>query len=121
MSPRSVSFLSLLSNVKTAKLKTVSPKLNKYPQGYPGDAAGTFPLAERCFKPQGTRFRYQCHYCSAVFKEQEGICGSCDHERCSECARYPSKRVKVQPVDSLMDSVSQKLGMVDITSQAAVV
>ena len=107
--------------MKLAKLKPPRPKPHKYPRGYPGDAQATFPLAERCFRPIRMRFRYHCHACSTVFQRRENICGACGHERCPLCLRHPPKRIKTEPVEALMDRVSQKLAGVDIASPAAAV
>ena len=104
-----------------AVLNVARPKLNKYPGGYPGDTEETFPLAERSFKSIRTRFRYQCHSCSTIFKEHEKICASCQHELCPECPRHPPKKIRTQPVEALMERVAQKLAVVDITSQASAV
>lgn len=49
---------------------------------------------DRVEKRQRMRVRYTCHSCQNVFGRDK-ICSRCSHDRgkCTECVRYPAKRV----------------------------
>jgi len=46
---------------------------------------------ERVNKKIRMRVRYTCHNCNTTFGHDK-ICASCQHRRCSQCARYPPKK-----------------------------
>ncbi|KAI9862074.1 MAG: hypothetical protein M1813_004846 [Trichoglossum hirsutum] len=97
------------------------PKLKKYPDGYPGDAE---PEPEkvrpaRTFKKIRRRVRWNCHLCQSLFTEGSKNCGSCGHERCSECTREPPKRTKPPPDPEVVKSVAEKLEAMQLGTQAS--
>ncbi|KAL9116918.1 MAG: hypothetical protein Q9187_006552 [Circinaria calcarea] len=90
------------------------PKLNKWPNGYPGDKEETYPLAERQLRAIRTRIRWECHSCKVMFKDHEKTCGSCQHRLCDQCKRHPPKRVKLQPDEGVVKSMEEKLAKVNL-------
>jgi len=90
------------------------PKLQKFPNGYPGDTIETYPFAERTLRPIRTRTRYQCHECKKMFLEHEKICGGCKHERCEHCVRQPPKKIKLEPAPEVLQSVEQRMGRMQL-------
>jgi hypothetical protein len=76
-----------------------SPKLHKYPHGYPGDVeaetegeeAGPPGVAmkERVYKKTRMVVRWYCHECQTLFIRRSRRCDSCSHERCLDCKRVP--------------------------------
>jgi hypothetical protein len=67
---------------------------------------------ERVQKAIRMRVRYTCHSCRTVFGHDK-VCLSCNHSRCSDCIRYPPKKVKqprVDPASAAVDPAHSTLG-----------
>lgn len=114
-----VSTTNLLPCMRRCILTIYRPKTSKYPEGYPGDAEETFPLALRELRRIRTRVRWTCHACQTVFKDHEKICGSCSHERCNECGRQPPKKVRAPLDEAAVQSISEKMKSVQLSPQAS--
>jgi rRNA maturation endonuclease Nob1 len=83
------------------------PKLRKYPYGYPNDVFG-----------DKTAY-YTCHECEKVFPLDEAKCANCTHEKCTECARAPPRKVEAQPDPEVLRRVEERLAQLALTSAAA--
>lgn len=71
-----------------------SAKLDKYPNGYPGDAQPPeFEVVidgkRRTFRKARMKVRWRCQVCDNLFSQGSKICESCKHERCQDCKREP--------------------------------
>lgn len=83
-----------LSNPKpintVAKLTNAhSPKLDKYPDGYPGDVDPPPEPPARTWKKPRLRVRYTCHQCATLYRSGQKSCAGCGQERCAETLREP--------------------------------
>ncbi|KAI9821514.1 MAG: hypothetical protein M1826_000636 [Phylliscum demangeonii] len=105
-------------HVRCSKCPRDPPKLHKYPNGYPGDAApedeaapGPAPprIKERTFKKVRMPVRWFCHDCDHLFIQRDKSCPGCDHQRCDQCRRVPPKKVKLPPDEAVVKSVEAKL------------
>ncbi|OBT62771.1 hypothetical protein VE03_07715 [Pseudogymnoascus sp. 23342-1-I1] len=83
------------------------PKLNKFPYGYPNDVFGE------------KNAYYTCHSCEKVFPLDEIKCTNCTHEKCTECARAPPRKIEPQPDPEVLRRVEEKLAQLGIESAAA--
>ncbi|KFY52960.1 hypothetical protein V496_08029 [Pseudogymnoascus sp. VKM F-4515 (FW-2607)] len=83
------------------------PKLDKYPYGYPNDVFG-----------DKTAY-YTCHSCENVFPLDESKCLNCTHEKCTECARAPPRKIEPQPDPEVLRRVEEKLAQLALGSSAA--
>ncbi|KAK2841536.1 hypothetical protein FQN49_006163 [Arthroderma sp. PD_2] len=91
-------------------------KLNKYPDGYPGDAEPPFEPQERVWRKPRRRVRWTCHECSSMFTGGEKTCLQCQHERCNDCIRDPPKKIKPEPDPEILRRVEEKLALIDVSS-----
>lgn len=73
----------LLSN------QSYSAKLDKYPDGYPGDAEPPDERPHRVWKKPRMRVRYFCHKCDTFYAPGENICASCGEEKGPNSRRDP--------------------------------
>ncbi|KAF2871716.1 hypothetical protein BDV95DRAFT_47404 [Massariosphaeria phaeospora] len=89
-------------HIRCTKCPREPAKLNKWPNGYPGDvdadsdagADAELEKAKRIWKRPRTRVRWECEECHSLFMEGSPQCPGCGHERCEKCTRNPLKRVK---------------------------
>ncbi|KAF2838744.1 hypothetical protein M501DRAFT_934494 [Patellaria atrata CBS 101060] len=98
------------SHVRCTKCPREPAKYQKWPQGYPGDEAYNssdeegFNKVEQWKPPRRTyrkprqRVRWNCQNCDTLFVSRERNCAKCGHERCENCKRSPSKKIKQEPV-----------------------
>ncbi|EZF74561.1 hypothetical protein H105_03762 [Trichophyton soudanense CBS 452.61] len=91
-------------------------KMDKYPDGYPGDAEPPFEPQERVWRKPRRRVRWTCHECSSMFTGGEKICLQCHHERCGDCIRDPPKKIKPEPDPEILRRVEEKLALIDVSS-----
>ncbi|EFR00234.1 hypothetical protein MGYG_03237 [Nannizzia gypsea CBS 118893] len=91
-------------------------KIDKYPDGYPGDAEPPFEPQERIWRKPRRRVRWTCHECSSMFTGGEKICLQCHHERCGGCIRDPPKKIKPEPDPEILRRVEEKLALIDVSS-----
>ncbi|KFY37890.1 hypothetical protein V494_04597 [Pseudogymnoascus sp. VKM F-4513 (FW-928)] len=82
------------------------PKLHKFPYGYPNDVFGE------------KNAYYTCHACEKVFPLDETKCANCTHEKCTECARAPPRKVDPQPDPEVLRRVEEKLAQLALDSSA---
>ncbi|OBT42587.1 hypothetical protein VE00_07109 [Pseudogymnoascus sp. WSF 3629] len=83
------------------------PKLNKFPYGYPNDVFGE------------KNAYYTCHECEKVFPLDEAKCINCTHEKCTECARAPPRKIEPQPDPEVLRRVEEKLAALALSSAEA--
>ncbi|KFY87714.1 hypothetical protein V500_06806 [Pseudogymnoascus sp. VKM F-4518 (FW-2643)] len=83
------------------------PKLNKFPYGYPNDVFGE------------KNAYYTCHECEKVFPLDEAKCLNCTHEKCTECARAPPRKIEPQPDPEVLRRVEEKLAALALSSAEA--
>ena len=95
------------------------PKLDKYPDSYPGDREEMYPLVTRHRKKIRVHVRWTCHTCQASFKDGEKTCAGCGHQRCDECPRHPPKKVKTEFEEEAVRSVEEKLKNLGLSPQAS--
>lgn len=66
-----------------------SAKLDKYPDGYPGDAEPPDERPQRVWKKPRMRVRYFCHKCDTFYVPGENICTTCGEEKGPNSRRDP--------------------------------
>ncbi|KAJ5356348.1 hypothetical protein N7517_010957 [Penicillium concentricum] len=84
-------------------------KLDKYPDGYAGDADPPKPRPERTFKKTRRRVHYECHVCQTWFQGNAETCLKCGQAKCDETRRIPPKKVKPEPSPEVLKSIEEKL------------
>ncbi|KAJ5492393.1 Zinc finger FYVE/PHD-type [Penicillium expansum] len=84
-------------------------KLDKYPDGYPGDAHPPKPIPERTFKKPRRRVHYECHVCETGFQVNSNTCLKCGQVKCAETKRIPPKKVKPEISPEVLKSMEEKL------------
>ncbi|KAK2737425.1 hypothetical protein FQN57_007515 [Myotisia sp. PD_48] len=102
-------------HIRCKKCPRDPAKLNKYPDGYPGDVDPPYELPERVWKKPRRRVRWTCHSCSAQFLNGDKTCGSCNHDRCKDCIRDPPKKIKPEPDPEVLRRVEEKLSQLDVS------
>ncbi|KAI9928354.1 hypothetical protein MW887_002392 [Aspergillus wentii] len=103
------------NHVRCKKCPRDPPKLDKYPDGYPGDADPPIEPPERVWRKPRQRVRYSCHECSTVLKSKETACSSCGVEKGPETKRHPPKRVKPEPDPETVKRVQNRLAKLEIS------
>lgn len=84
-----------------------SPKKDKYPYGYPGDAFGAKSIPH-C----------RCHECYAKFPpgaDNGTVCLKCSHKKCDNCARMKPQKVEPGPDPDVVKSVQEKIAAMNIS------
>ena len=80
------------SGIPTERWRAMLEKygIERAPQETPGDQTATAQRVERAIR---MRVRWMCHSCQCPFRKSLK-CASCGHERCPECTRTPSEKVR---------------------------
>ncbi|KAL3439164.1 hypothetical protein BDV09DRAFT_191378 [Aspergillus tetrazonus] len=91
------------------------PKLDKYPDGYPGDAEPPYEPPARTWKKPRQRVRYTCHQCSTVYRSGEKNCANCGQEKCAETKRDPPKKIKPEPDPEIVRRVEERLANIKVS------
>lgn len=79
-------------HVRCKKCPRDPARLDKHPDGYPGDVDPPDPLKlkyDRAFRKPRRRVHYVCHVCDTGFNEGAGTCGKCGQAKCAETIRIP--------------------------------
>ncbi|KAE8132665.1 hypothetical protein BDV38DRAFT_287583 [Aspergillus pseudotamarii] len=84
-------------------------KLDKYPDGYPGDVEPPAEPPARTWKKPRLRVRYTCHKCSTMYRSGDKTCLNCGQEKCSETIRDPPKKQKPEPDPEVVRRVEERL------------
>ncbi|KAI9789845.1 MAG: hypothetical protein M1816_005762 [Peltula sp. TS41687] len=110
------------NHLRCTKCPRDPPKLDKYPNGYPGDAQpddespDLISKQQRTYKKVRMAVKWYCHNCNQVFIQGTKVCGSCEHDRCADCRRVPPKKVKSPPTfdPEVMKSMEAKLAAMSL-------
>ncbi|KAJ5893622.1 hypothetical protein N7495_005313 [Penicillium taxi] len=98
------------NHVRCKKCPREPAKLEKYPDGYPGDFDPPKPVkADRVYKKARCRVHYICHVCSSHFNDDAKSCGKCGQAKCAETIRIPPKKIKREPDPEVLRQVEEKL------------
>ncbi|KAJ5086480.1 hypothetical protein NUU61_007787 [Penicillium alfredii] len=90
------------------------PKLDKYPDGYPGDVDPPKLKPDRTFKKPRRRVHYICHVCSTTYHDGASTCSKCGQAKCAETIRIPPKKIKHEPDPQVVRSMEDKLSALAI-------
>ncbi|KAJ5997586.1 hypothetical protein N7499_006019 [Penicillium canescens] len=91
-------------------------KLDKYPDGYPGDVEPPKAAPDRTFKKPRRRVHYVCHVCTTSYNEDARVCVKCGQTKCDETIRIPPKKIKREPDPAVIRSLEEKLATMVITA-----
>lgn len=99
--PPSATICEKCQHVRCTKCPRDPAKLEKWPEGYPGDAAAddesdieAEPGKRRTWRRARQRVRWSCEKCQSLFKDGSQACSECGHERCDICTRIPPKKAR---------------------------
>jgi hypothetical protein len=84
-------------HIRCTKCPREPAKLNKWPNGYPGDAEydsetemeRELERSRRIWRKPRTRVRWECEHCTNTFLDGSLQCPGCGHEKCERCVRKP--------------------------------
>ncbi|CAI7664556.1 unnamed protein product [Penicillium bialowiezense] len=107
----------ICNHVRCKKCPRDPAKLNKYPDGYPGDAEPPKALPNRTFRRPRHRVHYVCHVCTTSYLEDKNTCMKCGQVKCAETIRIPPKKIKREPDPELVQTVEERLAGLAITSK----
>ena len=108
------------SHLRCTKCPREPAKLDKWPDGYPGDVIPAEPeRMDRQWRKPRVRVRWTCHECQKVFMSEQHRCANCSHARCSDCERDPPKRERRQFSDEAVQSVREKLAAVGPSTESS--
>lgn len=116
-------------HVRCKRCPREPPKLDKYPDGYPGDVEPPILLKpDRTFKKPRRRVHYICHVCTSGYNDGANTCGKCGQAKCAETIRIPyvptildslltpdmlipsrPKKIKREPDPDVVRSLEEKL------------
>ncbi|KAF7513047.1 hypothetical protein GJ744_011313 [Endocarpon pusillum] len=100
-------------HLRCTQCPQVPPKLDKWPNGYPGNILPAEPeRIPRQWKKPRVRVRWTCHECRKLFMEGEYRCANCSHTRCTDCEREPPRRARQQFSEEAVAAVQGKLAAV---------
>ncbi|KAJ5312379.1 hypothetical protein PENANT_c027G02352 [Penicillium antarcticum] len=91
-------------------------KLDKYPDGYPGDVEPPKLAPDRTFKKPRRRVHYICHVCTTSYHEDARVCVQCGQTKCDETIRVPPKKIKQEPDPGVIRSLEEKLANMVISA-----
>lgn len=90
-------------------------KLDKYPDGYPGDEDPPVDRPIRVWKKPRMRVRYYCHQCDTRYIPGENTCANCGQVKGPESRRDPPKKVK-PPIDpDVLQRVQERLQAIQLS------
>jgi len=102
-------------HVRCKKCPRDPPKLDKYPDGYPGDADPPPDPLPRVWKKQRLRVRYFCHRCSTQFVPGGRTCVSCGEAKGPDTIRDPPKRDRPPPDPDIVQRVQERLAQLPLS------
>jgi len=102
------------SHIRCKKCPRSPPKLDKWPDGYPGDAEPVVEPQQRVWRKPRRRVRWTCHTCNQAYSLGGKICAECNHERCKDCIRDPPKKIKPEPDPDVLRAVEAKLAALEV-------
>ncbi|KAK9858777.1 hypothetical protein MYU51_018123 [Penicillium brevicompactum] len=105
------------SHVRCKKCPRDPAKLDKYSDGYPGDADPPKALPNRTFRMPRHRVHYVCHVCTTSYLQDSDTCTKCGQVKCAETIRIPPKKIKREPDPEVVRTVEERLAGLAITSK----
>ncbi|KAJ5546196.1 hypothetical protein N7494_003781 [Penicillium frequentans] len=102
------------SHIRCKKCPRQPPKLDKYPDGYPGDAEPPKLKPDRTFKKPRRRVHYICHVCTTQYNDGANNCGKCGQAKCAETIRIPPKKIKGEPDPEVLRRVEERIAGLNI-------
>lgn len=105
-------------HIRCKKCAREPAKLDKYPDGYPGDAEPPVERPLRVWKKPRMRVRYFCHKCDTVYVSGEKICATCGEEKGPNSRRDPPKKEKPPIDEELLKRVRERLEEYRVASDA---
>ncbi|KAJ5656472.1 hypothetical protein N7507_008422 [Penicillium longicatenatum] len=102
------------NHIRCKKCPRQPPKLEKYPDGYPGDAEPAKLNPDRTYKKPRRRVHYICHVCTTQYNEDANTCGKCGQAKCEMTIRIPPKKIKREPDPEVLRRVEEKLAGLNI-------
>ncbi|KAJ5106909.1 hypothetical protein N7456_003584 [Penicillium angulare] len=102
------------NHVRCKRCPREPPKLDKHPDGYPGDVDPPKLKPDRTFRKPRQRVHYICHVCETDYNEGANTCGKCGQAKCSETIRIPPKKIKREPDPEILRRVEEKLASLNI-------
>ncbi|EAT78592.1 hypothetical protein SNOG_13967 [Parastagonospora nodorum SN15] len=113
-------------HIRCTKCPRDPAKLQKWPEGYPGDMDADsdsevekqLEKFRRTWRKPRQRVRWECEQCNSAFISGSPQCPGCGHERCEKCTRSPIKRTKKEENfdPKLVAAVEAKLKALDVDS-----
>ncbi|OQD76378.1 hypothetical protein PENDEC_c004G06416 [Penicillium decumbens] len=104
-------------HVRCKKCPREPAKLDKYPDGYPGDVDPPDLLKlkfDRTFRMPRRRVHYICHVCNSGYNEGANTCGKCGQAKCAETIRIPPKKIRREPDPEVLRRVEEKIAALNI-------
>jgi len=92
-------------------------KLEKYPDGYPGDVDPPYEPPLRTFKRPRIRVRHYCHKCNTMYSHGNDVCSHCGQEKGDDTIRDPPKKVKQPPDPEVVRRVEERLAALVLRGQ----
>jgi len=105
------------THIRCKKCPREPAKLDKYPDGYPGDVEPPSEPPPRVWKKPRRRLRYYCHKCSTMYSPGDDNCGQCGQERGTDTIRDPPKKVKPPPDPDVLRRVEERLAAFALSRQ----
>lgn len=76
-------------HVRCKKCPRDPSKLDKYPNGYPGDVEPPRMIPNRMYKKPRVRVHYICHVCETSYNPAADTCAKCGQAKCAATTRIP--------------------------------
>ncbi|KAJ6144614.1 hypothetical protein N7470_008509 [Penicillium chermesinum] len=103
------------AHVRCKKCPREPVNLEKYPDGYPGDADPPELLKpDRTYRKSRRRVHYICHVCETDLIPGASTCSKCGQAKCAETRRIPPKKVKKQPDPEVLRRVEERMASLTI-------
>lgn len=67
-----------------------------------------FPAVQRVYRKPRQRIRYMCHECDIPLL-QATTCSKCGHQRCGQCRRRPSIKIRRDPDPRYVEAMERRL------------
>ncbi|KAF2180076.1 hypothetical protein K469DRAFT_593502 [Zopfia rhizophila CBS 207.26] len=126
--PPSATVCENCRHIRCTKCPRDPAKLQKWPDGYPGDVEPDsetevereLERVRRTWRKPRTRVRWECEECHSLFLDGSPQCPGCGHERCEKCTRKPLKKTKKEKEfdPEIVRAVEAKLKALAVKSDA---
>ncbi|CRG84352.1 hypothetical protein PISL3812_01649 [Talaromyces islandicus] len=102
------------AHIRCKKCPRDPPKLDKYPDGYPGDVDPPPERPQRVWRKPRMRVRYFCHQCENPLITGEQACSNCGQEKGPETRRDPPKKPKPELDPEVVRRVQERLASLQV-------